>query len=139
MSTRPGTPGATRTCPHCRATILETASVCPACRHHLRYDPRSSERPSADFSPLRVEGTIRHPSVGEAWEYSVTISIRNDRGEEIARQVVGVGALHGNDARTFTLEVEVFTGQGQQGVVSASAAAPPRGVPERLKVSGPLR
>ena len=30
--------GATRTCPHCRATILESAIVCPGCRHHLRFD-----------------------------------------------------------------------------------------------------
>ena len=35
---RPGTAGATRTCPHCKATILESASVCPACRGHLRFD-----------------------------------------------------------------------------------------------------
>ncbi len=37
------------------------------------------------------------------------LSIRNDRGEEIARQVVGVGALHPAERRTFTLAVEVFT------------------------------
>jgi len=61
------------------------------------------------FLPLRVEGTIRHPSVGEPWEYSVVLSIRNDRGDEIARQVVGVGALQPLEQRTFTLAVEVFT------------------------------
>lgn len=59
-------------------------------------------------SPLRVEGTIRHPEGGEAWEYSVLLTIRNDRGEEIARQVVGVGALQPGDGRTFTLAVEIF-------------------------------
>ena len=61
------------------------------------------------FLPLRVEGTIRHPPVGEPWEYSVMLSIKNDRGEEIARQVVGVGALQPSEQRTFTLAVEVFT------------------------------
>ena len=35
---RPATAGATRACPHCKATILESAVVCPACRGHLRYD-----------------------------------------------------------------------------------------------------
>ena len=52
-----------------------------------------------------------HPSPegGEAWEYSVLLTIRNDRGEEIARQVVGVGALQPGDGRTFTLAVEIFT------------------------------
>ena len=108
-TTRPGVAGATRTCPHCRTTILESASICPACRHHLRFEPGAAARAqSTTVSPLRVEGTIRHPEGGEAWEYSVLLTIRNDRGEEIARQVVGVGALQPGDGRTFTLAVEIF-------------------------------
>lgn len=106
---RQGAPGTTRTCPHCRAMILESAAICPACQHHLRFAHGMAERAPPSFSPLRVEGTIRHPAVGESWEYSVLLSIRNDRGEEIARQVVGVGALHASEQRTFTLAVEVFT------------------------------
>jgi hypothetical protein len=122
MSTvRPGSPGATRTCPHCRATILESASVCPACRHHLRYDPKSAQRAEPDFSPLRVEGVIRHPPGTEPWEYAVTISIRNERGEEIARQVVGVGALQSDEQRTFTLAVDVFTAAVKVPVRSAGS------------------
>ena len=113
MSTvRQGPPGTTRTCPHCHATILESASVCPACRHHLRFNPAAAERELPSFSPLRVEGTIRHPNVGEAWEYSVSLSIRNERGEEITRQVVGVGALRSAEQRTFTFAVDVFTPAG---------------------------
>src|SRR5436309_14090526 len=88
-----GSPGTTRICPHCRSEILESASICPACRHHLRFDPKAEERPVPNSTPLRVEGTIKHPPGGVPWEYSVTLSIRNNRGEEIARQVVGVGAL----------------------------------------------
>jgi hypothetical protein len=107
--TRPGVAGATRTCPHCRTTILESSSVCPACRHHLRFEPGATPRAQPSVSPLRVEGTIRHPDGGDAWEYSVLLTIRNDRGEEVARQVVGVGALQPGDGRTFTLAVEVFT------------------------------
>jgi hypothetical protein len=110
MSTlRQGLAGTTRVCPHCRATILESAAVCPACRHHLRFEPGAPQRALPSFSPLRVEGTIRHPGVGQPWEYSVLISIRNDRGEEITRQVVGVGPLQPAESRTFTLAVEVFT------------------------------
>jgi hypothetical protein len=108
-TTRQGAVGTTRVCPHCRATILESAAVCPACRHHLRFEPGAAERAAPSFSPLRVEGTIRHPAVGEPWEYSVTVSIRNGRGEEVARQVVGVGALQPLEERTFTMAVEVFT------------------------------
>jgi hypothetical protein len=107
--TRPGAAGTTRVCPHCRATILESASVCPACRHHLRFEPGKSDQSApSGFSALLVEGTVRHPPVGESWEYSVLLSIRDDRGEEVARQVVGVGALAPSEERTFTLSVEVF-------------------------------
>jgi hypothetical protein len=56
-----------------------------------------------------VEGAIRHPKVGEAWEYAVTISITNERGEEVARQIVGVGAIQPGEQRKFTFAVEVFT------------------------------
>jgi hypothetical protein len=121
---RPSVPGATRVCPHCRATILESATICPACRHHLRSGSGVTAGPKtqSSFSPLRVEGTIQHPAAaGEAWEYSVLVAIKNERGEEIARHVVGVGALEPTALRTFTLAVEVFTpvdskGAGRAGV-----------------------
>jgi hypothetical protein len=111
MSTgRVVTTGRTRTCPHCKATILESASICPACQHHLRFDPKAivERRSQPTFSPLRVEGSFRHPPTGEPWEYSVVVSIRNDRGEELARKVVGVGALLPNEGRTVTLSLDVF-------------------------------
>jgi hypothetical protein len=108
-SGRTTTTGRTRTCPHCKATILESASVCPACQHHLRFDPKAiaERRMQATFSPLRVEGSFRHPG-GEGWEYSVVVSIRNDRGEEVARKIVGVGALQAGEGRTVTMSVDVF-------------------------------
>jgi hypothetical protein len=65
----------------------------------------------AATSALRVEGLIRHPPLEEPWEYFVTIAIRNDRGEEVARQVVNVGALSGAEKRTFTLSVEMLPPQ----------------------------
>jgi hypothetical protein len=60
------------------------------------------------FSPLRVEGTIRHPNTGEPWEYAVMVSITNERGVELTRQIVGVGALRPGEQRKFTVAVEVF-------------------------------
>ncbi|MCW0387629.1 hypothetical protein [Xanthomonas sacchari] len=112
-SPRPGSPGATRTCPHCKATILESASVCPACKHHLRFDSAVLQQsaPSA-LVPLRVEGSIRHPDDGSAWEYTVLVSIRNGRGEEIKRQLVGVGAMLDGEERSFTLSVEATPVRG---------------------------
>lgn len=114
MSTVRKTPaGATRTCPHCKAVILQSTSVCPSCRKHLRFDPGAGggvEAPA--FSPLRVEGAIRHPVDGEAWEYAVVVTIMNDRGEEVTRQIVGVGAIPPGELRRFTFSVEVFTPAG---------------------------
>lgn len=107
MSTaRAATPGKTRTCPHCRTQILASSIVCPSCRHHLRHGQRVER--AASFSALSVAGTIRHPGA-QPWEYAVVVSIRNERGEEVTRQVVGVGALHANEQRTFSVSVDVFT------------------------------
>ena len=109
MSTpRPGTAGATRSCPHCKTVILASASVCPACKHHLRFDEAAAvaQRMAETIVPLHVQGTVRHPPEGPAWEYTVVLTIRNDRGVEIARHVAGVGAMQANEERTFTLSVE---------------------------------
>ena len=110
MNGRVAAPGKTRTCPHCKATILESASVCPGCHHHLRFDPNSivESRAQPTFSALRVEGAFRNPEGADGWEYSVVVSIRNDRGQEVARKVVGVGALDPRESRTVTLTVDVF-------------------------------
>jgi hypothetical protein len=54
-----------------------------------------------------VEGTIRHPLTEAPLEYSVSVQVRDAQGEVVARRVVGVGAIHPGDARTFTLQVEV--------------------------------
>ncbi|KAB7765974.1 hypothetical protein [Xanthomonas maliensis] len=112
-SPRPGTPGATRSCPHCKATILESASVCPACRHHLRFDSAALQHAQpAPIVPLKVEGTIRHPAEGEALEYTVVVSVRNGKGEEIRRQIVDVGAMFSGEERSFSLAVEAKAVRG---------------------------
>jgi hypothetical protein len=108
-SARPGSPGATRECPHCRETILESAGVCPACRHYLRFDHGAEEPQAPAVTPLRIEGSIRHPADGEPWEYTVVVSIRNDNGEEIAHKLIGVGAMNPNEQRIFTLSVEAVS------------------------------
>jgi len=114
-SVRPGTPGATRECPHCKETILESAAVCPACRHHLRFEPGAADALATALpSPLRIEGSIRHPADGDPWEYTVVVSIRNDRGEEIARKLIGVGAMNPDEQRTFNLSVEVSPARGKR-------------------------
>jgi hypothetical protein len=111
VASRPVAAGKTRTCPHCKATILESLSICPGCLHHLRFDQEAAKRQVAATSALRVEGVIRHPPLQEPWEYFVVIAIRNDRGEEVTRQVVSVGALQSTEKRTFALSVEVLPAQ----------------------------
>src|ERR1700751_771366 len=96
MSTtaRPGSAGATRACPDCRETILESAVVCPACRHYLRFGVVEEAPPEPAVTPLRIKGSIRHPADGEPWEYTVVVSIRNDSGKEIAHKLIGVGGMN---------------------------------------------
>ncbi len=109
-------PGESRTCPHCKATILKSAVVCPACQHFLRFDAvRASRQAQAVSCPLRVEGTIRRPIEGGLCEYSVVVAVQNDRGEVISRRVVGVGALHPEEVRTFVVSVEVTTSENRSG------------------------
>jgi hypothetical protein len=90
----------------------------------VRFDlPASAGALVPAFTPLRVEGSIRHPETGEAWEYAVMISIANDRGEEVTRQVVGVGAIRPGEQRRFTFAVEVFTAE-EAGETEPGAATP---------------
>lgn len=99
--------GTTRTCPHCRATILESAIVCPGCKHHLRFDKDARVgAAAATKTAWQIEGTLDAERVDSASEYSIVIAVRNERNEEIARQVVNVGALQGVERRTFTLSIE---------------------------------
>ncbi len=103
-----GAAGATRACPHCRETILASAEVCPACNHKLRFGgPVGELATPAALTPLHVEGSFRNPADSGAWEYSMVLVIRNERGEEIARRLVGVGAMQPGEQRTFALSVEM--------------------------------
>ncbi|MGE5667912.1 MAG: hypothetical protein ACM338_06925, partial [Betaproteobacteria bacterium] len=90
----------------------------PSCRHYLRFDARSDASPEPALTPLRIEGSIRHPPGGDPWEYTVAVSIRNDRGEEIAHKLVGVGGMNANEERSFVLTVEA---------VPVAAKRPPKG------------
>ncbi len=113
-SPNPHFPGKTRICPHCKATILSSATACAACQRYVHFGAArtGTDQSSAPiFCPLHVEGTINHPGSGESWEYSVVLQVENDRGEVISRHVVGVGALGPAEARTFTVRVEVFAAQ----------------------------
>lgn len=107
------TVGKTRSCPHCRATILESAAVCPACRHHLRFESRKGEQAEiASQVALKVAGSVSRQASDGPGEYAVVVVIRDAKGAELARKVIGVGALAGGDERHVELTVEFFDPQG---------------------------
>lgn len=97
----------TRTCPHCKATVLARSSVCPGCGHHLRFNA-NPQAEAQGYLAFQVEGSLRHRSVGEAAEYSVVLTVENDAGQRIVRQVVNVGSLKPAEARTVRVAVEMF-------------------------------
>ena len=110
---RPGLPGAVRECPHCKESILESAAVCPACKHHVRFDASAKDAAPSTHTPLSIEGSFRNPSGEVPREYTVVVSIRNDRGQEIARKLIGVGAMKPDEVRSFSLMVEMAPGKAK--------------------------
>ncbi len=125
MSTvRSGSPGATRVCPHCKATVLESAAICPGCRHHLRFGGAGHALEAGEgYCALSVDGTIAHTPTSEPCEYCVVLEVRNDRGEPMARQVVGVGVLQSGEMRRLNVSVEMLPVRAQS---AAKAQAPPK-------------
>jgi hypothetical protein len=109
MNRHTATVGRTRSCPHCRATILESAAVCPNCRHHLRFEQRKGAADDqAGKVALKVAGQFSRPTNDGPGEYSVVVVIRDARGAELARKVIGVGGLQPGDERQLELTVEMF-------------------------------
>jgi hypothetical protein len=110
---RPSTPlGATRVCPHCKATVLQSANICPGCHHHLRFNTGNVEPQAQAVSAMRIAGSIHHPGRGEQCEYCVVIAINNEKGEKITRQVIGVGALQPGERHQYSFSVELMPVKG---------------------------
>ena len=111
-------------CPHCGQRILRSAVSCPACQRRLRFDAAAQAQSATAASfPLHIEGTIHHPPAEKAWEYSVIVQVRDAEGTVLARHVVGVGAIHPGDTRTFTLQVEMRA--PEESAHAAAASRPP--------------
>lgn len=107
MKAGQATAGESRSCPHCRATILKSAATCPMCRHNLRFVSIGNEPRSKPTScPLWVEGTLKNGGDGEALEYILLMEVRDEAGKVISRQSVGVGAIPQRAKRIFSLRIE---------------------------------
>jgi len=106
---RSGSSGATRVCPHCKATVLESAAVCPGCRHHLRFGGAGQALETQEtYCALSVDGTIAHTQAVEPCEYCIVLDVKDDRGTQLTRQVVGVGILQGGERRRLNVSVEML-------------------------------
>ena len=92
--------------------MLASASICPACRHHLRFNAGGAEQRAVGRKAMRIEGTIAHDKAGESCEYCVVVSIANQVGEKIARQVIGVGALAPGERHSYSFSVELIPAGG---------------------------
>lgn len=103
--------GRTRSCPHCKATILESADVCPACRHHLRFNPAGQAASAPAQSVFRVEGVIENAEAAPC-EYAVVVAVSDERGAEIARKVVNVGALAPGERRACVVSIDLYKPTG---------------------------
>jgi hypothetical protein len=102
-----GQTGVTRTCPHCRATILDSAAICPGCKHHLRFDKDAKPGgAAAPRSAWKIEGTLEAVRADSPTEYTILVIVRDERNQEVARHVVNVGSLQGKERRVFELSVE---------------------------------
>ena len=103
--------GETRQCPHCKATILASAVVCPGCNGHLRFGPATGAGAGvlkpATVTAFRIEGSFDNPAPGTPREYTVVVAIRNQRGEIVDKKVIGVGVLGPGDERIVTLTVDM--------------------------------
>jgi len=59
-----------------------------------------------------ADRTIQPTKRDEACEYCVVVSIINERGDKIARQVVGVGALQPGERHKYSFSVDVMPARG---------------------------
>lgn len=122
---RSGSPGATRVCPHCKATVLESAAVCPGCKHHLRFGGAHHALEAGEgYCALSVDGTIAHTKASEPCEYCVVLDVRDDRGEQLTRQVVGVGVLQTGERRRLNVTVEMLPVRSASAAKSQAAGKP---------------
>lgn len=105
---RPAALGNTRNCPHCKSTVLASASICPACQHHLRFNIPTAPAAQTGYAALQVEGTVRHKEPDEPCEFCVVLAIADENGKQISRQVVGVGVLQPEEMRRFSVSVNLL-------------------------------
>jgi hypothetical protein len=83
--------GASRTCPHCKATFLQRTFSHPICRHLLKFNsPAFQPRRQFTICPLLVEGTLAHHEVKEPLQYQILMEVRDEAGKLVSRECASV-------------------------------------------------
>ena len=91
----PSTAGRTRSCPHCKATILESSAICPQCRHHLKFGATDDGlEGDADLHRARQVGVVEpvgvaQPLAGHEFQVFATEAVRMPGAEVGERHAVG--------------------------------------------------
>jgi hypothetical protein len=66
----------------------------------------------------------------------VVLAIANEQGEQISRQVVGVGVLQPSEVRRFSISVNLVPARAAAGTTVAAAAAAAAAAPVKMPVRG---
>lgn len=61
---------------------------------------------------FRLEGVVRPPDAAEAWEYDVVVALYDEKGVELAREVVHVGALRAPASRKCVVSIDAYPSTG---------------------------
>ena len=81
--------------------------------------------PGEGYCALSVDGTIAHTRRSEPCEYCVVLDVRNERGEQLTRQVVGVGVLQTGELRRLNVSVEMLPVRAPAAVKAQAPLKPP--------------
>jgi hypothetical protein len=91
----------------------------------LRFNTGTTQVVTDDtYSALDVEGTIRHKVAAEPCEYCVVLDVRNERGEQVVRQVVGVGVLQAGESRRLHVAVDMLPVRARTATPASAKQAP---------------
>ncbi|MGA8705669.1 MAG: hypothetical protein WB646_01645 [Steroidobacteraceae bacterium] len=91
------------------------------------------------YCALSVDGTIAHTQASEPCEYCVVLDVKDDRGQQLTRQVVGVGVLQVGELRRLNVSVEMLPVRAPVAVKPQTPKAPaPTAAPVAVGPAKPL-
>ncbi len=127
-------PTARRSSSKVRASARAASTICASVPTRSWWRPRNA---------LHIEGRIKHPRLKSRGSTPWSVYVRNEKGEEVARHVINVGALAKSEERTVSLSVDVMPPRPIVPVQKPAAAQPRRagslGLRQLLRLLPPSR